>query len=326
MFTRRHILGAGLALAAMAAPLAANAQDAAYPASSIRIIVPFGAGGGTDAVARMVAAGLNERLGIPVNIENRPGAGGVVGSNEVANAAADGSVIGLLTSSLDSYEALGRGDINYESFSAISLVNFDPAGVQVQSSSQFENLEQAVEAIRSDPQRFTASASGIGGPWHIAWISLMQAIDVDPTSVMFIPSEGAGPSLNELVAGAVDFVPSSIAEANALMDAGNVRSLGVMSAERLEAFPDVPTVEEAIGTPVVAGVWRGFAGPHGMEPETVAILTEHIEDIYNSDEFKQQMSNLGYGMTLASGDEFTQFMAQAYESTVQVLEAAGYAQ
>lgn len=329
MFTRRAWLmasGTALATATAMLPLAAQAQETTYPVDSIRIIVPFGAGGGTDAVARMVAVGLSERLGITVNVENRPGAAGVIGSTEVAQGSTDGSIIGLLTSSLDSYEVLGRGAITYQSFAPVALVNFDPAGVQVSSSSPFENLQQLVDAVKSDPQAYTASASGIGGPWHIAWISLLQAVEVAPDAVIFIPSEGAGPSLNELIAGAVDFVPSSVAEARALIDAGDVKSLAIMSNERLEAFPDVPTVEEAIGIPVTSGVWRGFAGPAGMDPAAVEILSTQIEDIYRSEAFIKQMSDLGYGLRWAEGDEFAEFMAAAYDSTAEVLKAAGLAQ
>lgn len=312
-------------LLALTIPAAGFAQQA-YPAESIRIIVPFGAGGGTDAVARIVAAGLTGRLGIPVNVENRPGAAGLVGSRSIADADTDGSVIGFLTSSLDSYEALGRGDVSYKNFTPLALVNFDPAGVQVQAGSEFETLQQALDAVKADPSEYVASASGIGGPWHIAWITLLQAADLPADATIFIPSEGAGPSLNELLAGAVNFVPSSVAEARALIDAGNVKSLAVMSDKRLEAFPDVPTVEEATGLPVVAGVWRGFAGPAEMDPAAVEILTTNIREIYQSEEFAKQMATIGYGMQWAEGAEFETFLQKAYDTTNGVLNEAGLAQ
>lgn len=324
MNRRNTLIAITAALAFAATPFAAVAQTA-YPVDSIRIIVPFGAGGGTDAVARLIAAGLNERLGIPVNVENRPGASGIIGHRRISEAKPDGSVIGLMTSSLDSYQTLGRGDITYANFTPLALVNFDPAGVQIQSSSKFENLQQAIDAIRAAPEDFTASASGIGGPWHLAWVKLMLAAEIAPDAVVFVPSDGAGPSLNELIAGAIDFVPSSVAEARALIDAGNVRSLAIMSSKRLEAFPDVPTVEEAIGVRVSAGVWRGFAGPDGMSQEATTILIAQIEDIYQSVEFQNKMSDLGYGLRWAGGSEFNSFMADAYGSTKLTLIAAGLA-
>lgn len=326
MFTRRHFtLAAATLLGCTVLSTGAMAQGT-YPAESLRIIVPFGAGGGTDAVARLMAAGLTERLGIPVNVENRPGAAGVVGSRSVAEAATDGSVIGLLTSSLDSYKAMGRGDLTYANFTPLALVNFDPAGVQVRADSPFQSLDQALAAITDAPQDYVASASGIGGPWHIAWVNLLRAAGLPADATIFIPSEGAGPSLNELLAGAVDFVPSSVAEAGALIESGDVRPLAVMSGSRLEAFPDVPTVEEVTGYSVVSGVWRGFAGPLAMDPTAVQMLETEMQAVYDSADFQDQMARIGYGTQWAAGADFVSFLQNAYDSTSAVLVDAGLAQ
>ena len=319
-------IAAAVSVAASALiPFQAFAKAPEYPADSIRIIVPFGAGGGTDAVARMVASGLSERLEIPVNVENRPGAGGVIGHREIANAKTDGSVIGLMTSSLDSYQTLGRGDINYRSYSPIALVNFDPAGIQVSAKSEFDSLPQVLDALKSDPSKYTASASGIGGPWHVAWVKMLLSAEVNPSSVTFIPTTGAGPSLNELIAGAINFAPTSVAEATSLIQAGDVRSLAVMSSKRSPAFPEVPTVEEVTGLSVSAGVWRGFAGPKGMSADAASELTKQIKDIFESESFQSKMSSLGYGLRWEDQSGFEQFMADAYDSTKKTLQSAGLA-
>lgn len=319
-------LAASLTLTVAAFPGFAMAQSAEYPTDSLRIIVPFGAGGGTDAVARIIASGLSERLGITVNVENRPGAGGVVGSQALADAATDGSVIGLLSASLGGYKPLGRSEITYESFTPIAMVNFDPAGVQVGAGSEFETLEQLMDALAENPGQYLASASGIGGSWHVAWMSLLQATDLPLDVAPFIPSDGAGSSLNELLAGAVDIVPSSVPEAAALIEAGDVKSLAVMSSERIEAFPDVPTVEEAIGIDLNAGLWRGFAGPLDMDVDAVELLVTEMEAIYESEEFKAQMTDLGYGRRWAATDDFRDFMQETSESMIGVLEASGLAE
>lgn len=321
---RRSLLKSAIAALALIQTPAIAQQT--YPTDQIRLIVPFGAGGGTDAVARMIAAGLQERLGVPVNVENRPGAGGVIGHGDIAKAATDGSVFGLMTSSLNSYKSLGRADFTYADFTPIALVNFDPAGVQVRADSKFENLQQVVDEVKANPMSLNASASGIGGSWHQAWLQLIIAAGLEPGSVMFIPSEGANASLNELIAGAVDFAPTSTAEARALIEAGDVRALAVMSSERVASFPDVPTVEEAIGVPLEAGVWRGFAGPKGMSQDAVTILQAQIEDIYQSADFQQKMGDLGYGLRWSAGKAFGDFMQTAFDATNVTLEAAGLAQ
>ncbi|MDT0684575.1 tripartite tricarboxylate transporter substrate binding protein [Roseicyclus sp. F158] len=323
---RTFAMATSLAMTVAVAPGLGTAQSADYPTDSLRIIVPFGAGGGTDAVARIIGSRLSERLGITVNVENRAGAGGVVGSQAVADAETDGSVIGIITASLGGYQPLGRSDINYESFAPIAMVNFDPAGVQIAADSEFENLEQLVTALEENPGQYTASASGIGGSWHVAWMTFLQAAELPLDAATFIPSDGASTSLNELLAGAVDIVPSSVPEAAALIEAGDVKSLAVMSSERIEAFPDVPTVEEATGINLNAGLWRGFAGPEGMDEEAVDILVTEIEAIYESEDFKEQMSDLGYGLRWAAKDDFRDFMQETSESMIGVLEASGLAQ
>lgn len=317
-----HLLGAAAIGALMAGALPAIAQSG-YPERPVTIIVPFAAGGGTDAVARIVAAGLQERLGQQFNVQNLPGAGGFIGHQAIADAAPDGYTIGFMSSSVDGYKPLGRGDLNYESFTPLALVNFDAAGVQVRHDSEFETIEEAIAAIQANPERFTASASGIGGPWHLAWVQLMMAIGSGPDEVVFVPSGGASPSLNELIAGGVDFAPTSVAEARSLIEAGEVRSLAVMDSARMEAFPDLPTIEESLGLAVSAGVWRGFAGPLDMPQDATDTLIEHIEAIYESESFQARLADLSFGTRWAAGDDFRTFMQDAHESTVAVMEAAG---
>lgn len=157
-------------------------------------------------------------------------------------------------------------------------------------------------------------------------MTLLQAADLPLDAAVFIPSDGAGASLNELLAGGVDIVPSSVPEAAALIEAGNVKSLAVMSSERIAAFPDVPTVEESTGINLNAGLWRGFAGPAGMNEDAIEILATEIQTIYESSEFQEQMSNLGFGMRWAAREDFTDFMRETSTSMVGVLEESGLAQ
>lgn len=303
----------------------ATAAQAAWPERPITVIVAYSAGGGTDATARVMAKQLEGQLGQPVNVLNRPGAGGLTGHKAIADAKPDGYTIGLLTSSINSYKWLGQGDLTYEDYLPLALVNFDAAGFQVRADSPFKTLDEAITAIKGDPSKFSASASGIGGPWHVAWSVLMMNVGVDPKAVSFIPTKGAAPSLTELLAGGVDVVPASLPECRAMIDSGDVRALAVMDSDRHPAFPNVPTVKEAIGETVVAGVWRGFAAPKGIPADIVAKLTSAINTAYQSAEFRDTMAKRGYGLRWAEGKDFQEFMKLTYEDTGKVLVASGLA-
>lgn len=299
------------------------AQD--YPTKPITMVVPFAAGGGTDGVARAVAAQLQTQFGQPVNVVNRPGASGLLGHQEIAHAAPDGYTIGFASSSVDSYSWLQPGSITYEDFTPLALVNRDYAGLQVRADSEFQTAADAVAAMRERPQDFTASASGVGGPWHLAWLQMLMALDIDPNAIVFVPTGGVAPSLNELIAGGVDFAPTSLVEARGLLEGGEVRSLGVMALERDSLFPDIPTLNEELGIAVDAGVWRGFLAPAGLPEDVRQTLTDAIEDVYNSDAFREQMATLRYGMVWASGEDFKDFMAEQHEITGTLLNATGLA-
>lgn len=314
-----------VAVAILAIGTLGSTAQAAWPDRPITIIVAYSAGGGTDATARVMAKLLEKQLGQPVNVLNRPGAGGLIGHKAVADAKPDGYTIGLLSSSINSYKWLGQGDLNYTNYLPLALINFDAAGFQVRAKSPFKTLGDAITAIKANPSKYTASASGIGGPWHVAWSVLMMSVGVNPKAVSFIPTKGAAPSLTELLAGGVDFVPASLPESRAMIESGDVRALAVMDTVRHPAFPKVPTVKEAIDKNVVAGVWRGFAGPKGIPADIAAKLRSAIKVAYNSPEFRKIMAKRGYGLRWAEGDDFRKFMKSTYEDTGKVLTASGLA-
>jgi tripartite-type tricarboxylate transporter receptor subunit TctC len=140
-----------------------------------------------------------------------------------------------------------------------------------------------------------------------------------------VPSQGAAPGLQELAAGGVDIVTCSVVEAAALIDAGKVKSLAVMDTERLGAFPDVPTLEEAAGIDWQMSAWRGIAGPKGMPEDITATLTAALEKVYNSDQFQDFMEDRGFGLVWAPGPEFATWMAESDASLGQVMAAVGLA-
>ncbi|MGH6897756.1 MAG: tripartite tricarboxylate transporter substrate binding protein [Geminicoccaceae bacterium] len=327
MTSRRHLARLLSALIAFSIlPLAAGAAEAAYPERPITIIVPWGAGGGTDAVTRVLAAQMEAALGVPVNVVNRTGGGGVVGHSAIATAAPDGYTLGVITAEIGMMHWVGLTDLTYEAYTPLALFSFDPAGVQVAADAPYETLDDLIAAIRDNPGELKGSGAGQGGIWHLALAGMLRSVDVDPNAVAWVPSQGAAPGLTDLVAGGVDVVPSSVVEARALMEAGRVRSLAVMADERLEAFPDVPTLEEAIGTDWTVAAWRSLVGPEGLPDEVVQTLMPAVETAFQSKEFQDFMASNGFGVVWKEGAAVREHMAESDANMGQALKAAGLAQ
>lgn len=319
-WTRRTLLGVALA----AVSCGAWAQN--YPDRPITLIVPWGAGGGTDAVARMIASLMEKDLGQPVNVVNRTGGSGVVGHSAIAGAAPDGYTIGMITVEIAMMHHQKLTELNPTSFTPIALVNLDPAGFQVRADSPYKDMKDVLAAIKAAPPgKFKASGTGQGGIWHLALAGMLRDAKVDPAAVPWVPSNGAAPGLQDLVAGGVEFVPCSLPEARSLIDAGKVKSLAVMDKSRAALFPNVPTLKEAIGSDWATGAWRGIAAPKGV-PEPVRMRLEaSVKKAYDSKEYKDFMAQRGFGTLWGNGAEFAAFMGKADADMKAVMTAVGIA-
>lgn len=322
MITRRTL--GGLAAASTFASLP-RAARAAWPERPVNLIVPWAAGGGTDAIARVVAQALQTIHGRPFNVVNRPGAGGVLGHTEMANANPDGYAIGLATAEITTYRALGTSQIGGDSVTPIALINFDAAAFNVRADSPWQTLGQALDAIRASPGRFRITGFPAGAAYHIAFGALLQQVGIPVASVPLVPGQGAAPGFQELAAGGVDITASSVPEGAAMRDAGRVRTLAVFSGERLAAFPNIPTVKEAIGVDFSGGTWRGIAGPRNMNAGAARTLTASIERIHASEEFRRFMTERGFGLQWAAGAEFGTFLAAQQARNAETLRALGLA-
>ena len=190
--TRRALLG--LALAASAT----GALAQAYPDRPITLIVPWGAGGGTDAVARMIGSLVERDLGQPVNVVNRTGGTGVVGHSAIASAAPDGYTIGMITVEITMMHHQKLTELDGSSYTPIALVNLDPAGLQVRADSAYKNVGDVLAAIKANPGKFKASGTGQGGIWHLALAGLLKDAKIDPAAAPWVPSNGAAPGLQDL--------------------------------------------------------------------------------------------------------------------------------
>lgn len=321
---KRAVLGIALGLVAVTV-LMCEARAQQYPVRPITLIVPWGAGGGTDAVARMLASLLERDLGKPVNVVNRTGGGGVVGHQAVASARPDGYTIGLITTEVTMMHWLGHTRLTPANYTPIALVNTDPAAVQVRADAPYRTLKQLVDDIRANPAKLKATGCGMGCIWHVALYGLLHDLKIDPANAPWIPDQGAAPGLLSMVAGNADIVPCSIPEARSLIEAGKVRSLGVMSASRNPLFEDVPTVKQAIGSDWELGAWRGIAAPKGLPQPIRDRLVEALRKAYLSKEYKDFMDSRGFGMVWGGPDEFASLMTRSNSEMGRVMKAVGLA-
>jgi tripartite-type tricarboxylate transporter receptor subunit TctC len=183
-----------LAAAAYALLLAASsAAFAQYPQRPVQLIVPWGAGGGTDATARIIATLLEKELKQPFNVVNRTGGSGVVGHDAIAKAAPDGYTIGLITVEITMMHHVGLTPLKHTDYTPIGLVNADPAGVHVRVDSPYKSTKELLAAIKANPGKLKASGTGQGGIWHLAIAGLLKDQGIDPNALPWVPSQGAAP-------------------------------------------------------------------------------------------------------------------------------------
>ena len=311
------------AFAALAAFACATVALAAYPERPIQLIVPWAAGGGTDATARIIGTLLEKELGQPVNVVNRTGGSGVVGHAAIAGAPADGYTIGIVTVEIGMMHWQGLTELTGASFTPLALVNADPAGVQVAADAPYKSMNDLLAAIKANPGKMKASGTGQGGIWHLAIAGMLKDLNIDPASVPWVPSNGAAPGLQDLVAGGVQIAPVSLPEARSLIDSGKVKSLAVMADKPAALYPNIPTLKTATGSNWQMAAWRGMAAPKNLPPEARDKLVAAIGKIVASKEYVDFMTQRGFGVIYAPPEEFAKFMAKSDADLGATMKAVG---
>ena len=304
---------------------AAGAACAAYPERPITFVVPWGAGGGTDGTARYFAAMMEKELGQPVNVVNRTGGSGVVGHSAIATAPADGYTIGMITVEISMMHWQGLTDLTPASYTPLALVNSDPAGFTVRADSPYKSVKEVLDAAKANPGKMKASGTGQGGIWHLALAGMLDELKIPQSAIPWVPSNGAAPAMQDLVAGGVDIVTCSLPEARALIEAGKAKPLAVMDDKRTPLFPAVPTMQEAMGMNYPVAAWRGIAGPKGMPADVTAKLIATIQKIAESKDWKDFAASKGYGTAWAPGADFAAFMARGDAAMGKTMKAVGLA-
>jgi len=322
VFPRRRLLASALlGLLSVVSVLPAAAQN--YPARPITLIVPWGAGGGTDATARIIGSLMEKDLGQPVTVVNRTGGSGVVGHAAIASAQPDGYTIGLATVEIGMMHWQGLTELTSASYTPIGLVNADPAGVQVRADSPYKTVNELLAAIKANPGKFKASGTGQGGIWHLAIAGLLRDQKIDPAALPWVPSNGAAPGLQDMVAGGIEVAPVSLPEARSLIDAGKVKSLAIMNDKPSALYPNVPTLKAALGSDWTMAAWRGIVAPKGLPAPIRDKLAESVRKVAASKEYNEFMASRGFGVIYAGPDDFAKFMVKSNSELGATMKAVG---
>jgi len=303
----------------------ATSVFAQYPQRPVQLIVPWGAGGGTDATARIIATLLEKELKQPFNVVNRTGGSGVVGHDAIAKATPDGYTIGLITVEITMMHHVGLTQLKHTDYTPIGLVNADPAAINVRADSPYKSVKDLLAAIKANPGKMKASGTGQGGIWHLAIAGLLKEQGIDPNALPWVPSNGAAPGMQDMIAGGVDVVPCSLPEARPMIDAGKARALVIMDANPPALYPNVPTLKKELGTNWQIAAWRVIAAPKGIPADVQKTLATALKKVYDSKDYKEFMASRGFGVIWADPQETAKFMAASDANLGGALKAVGLA-
>jgi tripartite-type tricarboxylate transporter receptor subunit TctC len=302
------VMGATLAMA-LAFPGAALAN---WPERPIRMLVPFGVGGGADTLARAVSEAVAETLGQRVVVENVTGAGGVVGVTALANAEADGYTFGVINVSTQVVAPVTNPNVTYDpitDFEYVSMLGGAPTVIIVQSASPITTLDELVSAARASDRPFTYGTAGALTMSNLVPTVYFRLNDVP---VEHIPYQSGVQALADALAGHISFASITFSSAAPMMAEGVMRGLAISTAERVPAFPDVPTMAE-IGYPQLTSLtWFGVGAPAGTNPDYVARMSAAINAALGTEAVSSRLEAEGFVVQIMTPEEFLAYqIAQA---------------
>jgi len=320
----RTIRNAAVALAALVASAgAATAQDSGspWPNKPIRMVVPFPPGGGTDALACIVGQHLQGALGQPVAVENRSGGSGVVGTEAVARAAPDGYTLAMTASGPITILPQMMAAPPYDplrSFAFVAIPAATPLFMVVPPASPARGAAEFADWAKREPGRLNFCSIGVASPSHLSGEIFLRAFGL---RMEHVPHRGSAPALTDTMAGNCQVLFDSGSSSAPLVRAGSLRALGVTSARRLEAFPDVPTMAEQGAPGFEAGTWSGVVAPAGTPPAVVDRLNAEIRRLAATPAERRRVQDQGGVPLDLSPAEATAFVRREIEGWGGVIRA-----
>src|SRR5712691_4265870 len=313
--------GIALSLAALLVAGASFAQTSAYPNRPVRVIAPFAPGGPVDAVARVIAPKLSERLGQQLYVENHPGGSGNIGTALVAEAPADGHTLLVISSTLVVNPSLFAklGFDTTSDLAPVSLVGVSPQVLLVHPSVPAASVKELVAWVKASPGQYSYAHAGLGTPGYLAGEMLKQAFGLDLVAVSF---NGGGPAITATIGGHTPILYTSISTAAGHVKQGTVRALAVTSSERSPALPEVPTLAEAGAPDQVSDIIVGVLAPGATPPDIVARLHREIVAIVALPDVRERLAALGFTPIASTPKEFAERIRWEIEKWAKVIRAA----
>jgi tripartite-type tricarboxylate transporter receptor subunit TctC len=310
----------------MAAGIAAPAAAQDYPTQTIRIISSFGAGGGSDIIARILAQRMQEKLGQNVIVENRPGAGGILGNELVANAPKDGYTLGVQTAGQIIASVITK-NMRYDAVGAFDWIGqIATAGlfIVVRPDSPYKDIKSLVAAAKANPGKIVFGSPGFAATQHLAGELFKQSAGIE---LLHVPYRTSPEVLAALLSKNVDVVVDTITALLGQVESGQVIALGVTGKDR---FPTTPNIPPVIESGVVPGydvnTWYGLYGPKGMPPAVIAKLNATLNEMLAEPTIRERLGKIGAVVKGSTPAEFAQLMAAEHAKWSKVREAAGIEQ
>jgi tripartite-type tricarboxylate transporter receptor subunit TctC len=316
----KMLRAATFALLALSFIQPVSAQD--YPARQVRIIVPFGAGGPADIYARVLAQHLSEQLKQTFIIENRPGAGSIIGTDAVAKSAPDGHTLLLMSNTHTTNESLvdNKPFALMRDFVAVAPINYSDLVMVVHPSVPAKDLKEFIALAKSKPGELNYASSGPGTPYHMAG-ELFKAMS--GTNIVHVPHKASGEARNSVIGGHVQMMFDAITTMTQNVQAGQVRALATTGLKRSALTPDVPTVAEAGVAGYEATIWLGVMAPAGTPKDVVEKLNSEINKVIARADVKDAWAKQGAVPMAMSPAEFDKYLRADIEKWSNVVKVSG---
>ena len=307
--SRRQVLQLGL-LTCAAAMLGGRTSYAAglYPSRTIRVIVPFTPGGGTDVVGRALLEGVQRELGQALIIDNKPGGGTVIGTDWAAKAPPDGYTLLLTTSAIAINDSLVK-KLPYDTqkdITGVALICSGPNVLVTPPNSPFRTVADVIAAAKAAPGKLSYASSGNGSAVHLAGelFKLMAKVDIT-----HVPYRGAGPAYTDLIGGQVDLLFGTAGGAAKLVSAGKMKPIGVTSPQRTPAYPGVPAISETLPG-YDADVWYALFAPGGTPPEIVSRINAAVRKAAEAPAYRDRLANEGLTVAINTPEQMTRMLRE----------------